>query len=64
MQWRTDCVAMADRMLQDVGGCSVAILTGEWTTVNSATPKYGSYCMCCNKPTGTGEGRAVETERW
>ena len=54
LQWWTDCVEMADGMLQDTGGHSVAILTSEWTTVNSATPKYGSYHMCCNKPTGTG----------
>ena len=47
------CVAMADRMLQDEGGHRVATLTGEWTTMKGATPKYGSYHMCCNKPTAT-----------
>ena len=54
LQWQKDCVAMVDGMLQDAGGCRVAILASEWTTVNSATPKYSSYRMCCNKPTGTG----------
>jgi len=44
LQWQTDFVAMMDVMLQDAGGCSVAMLTGERTTVNSTTPKYGSYC--------------------
>ena len=43
-------VAMVDGMLQDVGGLVrervqqyVATLNGQWTTVNGATPKYGSY---------------------
>jgi len=46
-------VAMADRTLQDASACRFATLTGEWTTMNSATPRYGRYCMCCNKPTET-----------
>ena len=53
LQWQKDCVAMVDRMLQDAGGRRVAILTSEWTTMNSTTPKYSSYRMCCNKPSGT-----------
>ena len=43
-------VAMVDGMLQDVGGLVrervqryVATLSSQWTTVNGATPKYGSY---------------------
>ena len=47
------CVAMADRTLQDASARRFATLTGERTTVNGATPKYGRYCMCCNKPTET-----------
>ena len=43
MQWQTDFIAMMDAMLQDAGGHSVATLTGEQTTVNGASPKYGSY---------------------
>ena len=46
-------VAMVDRMLQDAGGCRVATWASEWTTTNGATPKYGSYHLCCNKPTAT-----------
>ena len=43
LQRQTDFVATTDAMLQDAGGRSVATLTGERTTVNGATPKYGSY---------------------
>jgi len=51
------CIAMVDRMLQDASAHRFATLTGERTTMNSTTPKYGRYCMCGNKPTETcGDG--------